>query len=636
MLFGAALPPAATIDWSQILNVPLVFPPELHAASHESGGGDPLDLGLLAGMLVNGQVPAGVVVQHNAALDHGVLTGLGDDDHAQYLLLAGRGGGQSAFGSPVNGEDLTLAGNPGANPGFVNINSPIIFGSYSGNPLAAYALSYTETESFPGGFVGGGLNFSGTIDFANNVFIYESFRGSPTITSGIIPGFAAYTIMQALPVLRGGAAFFRPLNSLLINGGPTLENFGAGISLTTAQSIGLAFSSQTRASAGLATMNVTNITAVSCQPTFSTAALSVVDLGTIRGLHQRNPIVALFQPQSGTETMAANIAVDVDHIAFGGNVTKAAVRSGQFAASNAYFLLQTGNAQSILRGPLIFPVDTIGIRFGAAVGGDMNMGWASGNSFFLNMLANAGQWHFSNPSDNRLLLQGDVQGTELNMNFNRFSLGAQATQVGNQVGVFRMPARATTADGSWTDLLLAQGGNLTIDHTMSAVIAWTINPVVLTAGAGSITGYVAGLQVSQTNAGLGGAEKHAIRVIGRTTQLGVLAFEPFSPPVLTADVNDYAPAVSAALREVWRLATDDLGVRNITGIAPEQGSDTQILINVGSVDNIILQHQNVGSAAGNRFISPTGADLVLGPEESAFIWHDSVTDRWRILEHTGA
>lgn len=40
--------------------------------------------------------------------DHGGLSGLGDDDHAQYALLAGRSGGQTLIGGTGSGEALTL------------------------------------------------------------------------------------------------------------------------------------------------------------------------------------------------------------------------------------------------------------------------------------------------------------------------------------------------------------------------------------------------------------------------------------------------------------------------------------------------------------------------------------------------
>ena len=40
--------------------------------------------------------------------DHGALTGLGDDDHTQYALLAGRSGGQTLIGGTGSGDGLTL------------------------------------------------------------------------------------------------------------------------------------------------------------------------------------------------------------------------------------------------------------------------------------------------------------------------------------------------------------------------------------------------------------------------------------------------------------------------------------------------------------------------------------------------
>lgn len=40
--------------------------------------------------------------------DHGVLTGLSDDDHTQYALLAGRSGGQTVIGGTGTTDDLTL------------------------------------------------------------------------------------------------------------------------------------------------------------------------------------------------------------------------------------------------------------------------------------------------------------------------------------------------------------------------------------------------------------------------------------------------------------------------------------------------------------------------------------------------
>jgi hypothetical protein len=54
-----------------------------------------------------------------AATDHGTLSGLTDDDHTQYALLAGRAGGQTLRGGTAASEVLTLQGTNHATPGYV-------------------------------------------------------------------------------------------------------------------------------------------------------------------------------------------------------------------------------------------------------------------------------------------------------------------------------------------------------------------------------------------------------------------------------------------------------------------------------------------------------------------------------------
>lgn len=56
---------------------------------------------------------------------------------------------------------------------------------------------------------------------------------------------------------------------------------------------------------------------------------------------------------------------------------------------------------------------------------------------------------------------------------------------------------------------------------------------------------------------------------------------------------------------------------------------TKKLFNVGSY-NITLKHENAGSDAENRFDVPGGGDLLLEPGDSADIFGDVVTQRWRV------
>lgn len=62
--------------------------------------------------------------------DHGALTGLTDDDHTQYALLAGRSGGQTIIGGTASGDDLTIKSTSNATKG------SIFLGSGSGYTLA--------------------------------------------------------------------------------------------------------------------------------------------------------------------------------------------------------------------------------------------------------------------------------------------------------------------------------------------------------------------------------------------------------------------------------------------------------------------------------------------------------------------
>ena len=57
-----------------------------------------------------------------AVVDHGVLTGLGDDDHSQYALLAGRSGGQTLIGGTASGNSLTLKATSHATKGPISLS----------------------------------------------------------------------------------------------------------------------------------------------------------------------------------------------------------------------------------------------------------------------------------------------------------------------------------------------------------------------------------------------------------------------------------------------------------------------------------------------------------------------------------
>ena len=61
--------PTGSVIWATPGDIPgsggAVLP---HAASHEAGGSDIIELGKIVGVLINTQVPVNVVTQHQAAL----------------------------------------------------------------------------------------------------------------------------------------------------------------------------------------------------------------------------------------------------------------------------------------------------------------------------------------------------------------------------------------------------------------------------------------------------------------------------------------------------------------------------------------------------------------------------------------
>ena len=591
------------------------------------GGGGCAEFLCLAGQIQDGQVPATAVLQYNGLLDHGPLQGLAGDDHLQYLLLVGRAGGQVAFGSPLTTESLTLQGNSsGVDPGFVNLNSPVIFGPYSANPLAAYGFDYDAVEAFTAVFVGGGLNFSGTISFTNPTFIYESFRGAPEITTLVNPGFAAYTVLQALPALVAGpGAGNNPLSPLVVNAGVSVTNPFSG-ARTTATMLALNWSGLLRTTLSGAVMNVTNFTAVVHQPKFSTVAGSTISFGIIRGLWAQNPAPGLFQPALGTETMVAYYALDVEAIPFGGAVPKAAVRSAITVAVDAWLLLNTGGAWSDFGDGDIHFNDNALIRFGGAVQvPDAAMYW-DGVDLILNP-------HFSAPTPAKVVIP-----------FGGIRVEADAFPVSDFI---RRASSVNLILSSWR--LTGQSSGDMVDGFGTALF-WTIeddaavkNNIAFNSAerAGADNSGLYRLRVYTLGVAnqIYEASRLTFTVTARAKVQGANALVPVSPAQITADQDDYQGQGSGtAMRGLLRLSTD--ASRTITGIDAttvdfSEADDELRLVNIGSFD-LVLGHQDVGSLATNRIISPTGADLTLGPDEMALLWYDGATARWRILETTGA
>lgn len=106
-----------------------------------------------------------------------------------------------------------------------------------------------------------------------------------------------------------------------------------------------------------------------------------------------------------------------------------------------------------------------------------------------------------------------------------------------------------------------------------------------------------------------------------------------TPAQITSNQNDYAPATNTS---ILRLATD--AARNITGLfyngfdsLSGQDGEMHFIMNVG-LFNFTLVNQSASSAAKDRFLSVTGGDVVVAPNEIVAIWRDATTVRWRIAK----
>ena len=510
------------------------------------------------------------------------------------------------------------------------------------NATAAASIIMRDTVSVPA-FVGGGIQSLGTITYTASTFIWALLQESKGYIANAGPGFAAFTLFNAIPFIRNGTNAGL-VQALTLNVGISHQVTGA-VAATTVGTTGVSFSPNTRALSAFGSMTKTSgDTALRVSPTFGTVGSSSINFGTIRGVHCLNPTVALFQPQAGTESMTAYVGMDIEAITFGGNVTKRGVRSFLTNATNTRFIDGQGSAQSDLRGTLNFPVDLIGIQYGASL--DWFEAWAGGGFKIEQQASPLGQFRKSFPTTARMLFDWSVD-MELTINAALgFSLGAQSGANGNQFGNFVTAARTIPVGGDWADFLLTQGGNLTVGGlAMGRVSAWVINPISYANSTGSVgeadTLTVGGFPTSSPGVTI--TERQSLNVIGgRSRFSSAMQFEPINPAALAAgNNNDWAGLLTGSanngMRHWVRVTPDGGGGSVLTGIdsTAAQDGDSFILTNIGTV-NFAINHNDGSSSAGNRILTYTVANLTVGPNESVFIIYDATTGAWRAIYGSAA
>lgn len=137
-----------------------------------------------------------------AGIDHGGLGGLADDDHTQYLLLAGRAGGQTAKGGTAAGDHLNLDPSSASNyTGSIRLNTTAT--DYGSGSIVGVTL-------WPNGFTHGGgalvaisgVAFTGTVtlDASEVASTFNFFRCEPILTNAAaVTGFLGFSGYTAAP-----------------------------------------------------------------------------------------------------------------------------------------------------------------------------------------------------------------------------------------------------------------------------------------------------------------------------------------------------------------------------------------------------------------------------------------------------
>ena len=361
-----------------------------------------------------------------------------------------------------------------------------------------------------------------------------------------------------------------------------------------------------------------------------------------------NPGQALFGQSLGTEECDNIIGLDMNNMTLTTSGVRAAVRSSLTSAAQNYVIQNLGGAESDFgAGDIHFNDDTY-IKFGATqTTADIWVGWQSvagvlnfstingvgGNPFQLRPTA-ADEWYFQQATSGTQ----DI-GIAFDVNAIVFGNAAAPTPNSNNwFGLFGPPnGRDVQIGGEYSDFLFSAGGAADINgQAVSNFQNFKFNVPAFLLNGGTVA-YASNVFIDGM-VSFGATDVASLRVTGRAAISGRLNQPSEAPAQITADQNDFQLAANNGQRGVALLDAD--AAWNITGIdasfGRSQAGERITLVN-NSAFNITLQHQNAGSLVGNRFISPTGADYVLGPFESCEIWYmDDGTDRWLILWGSGA
>jgi hypothetical protein len=180
---------------------------------------------------------------------------------------------------------------------------------------------------------------------------------------------------------------------------------------------------------------------------------------------------------------------------------------------------------------------------------------------------------------------------------------------------------------AWAGLLAGTRGGTGVNNGASTI---TIGGNVTFSGAFAATLTTTATTNSTLPAGthtLGGLDVTQTWSAPQTFSQALLLTGTITPTALAADQNDYNPtglATASVIRQDGGAAD-----RNITGLTAQNAGTVIFFENIGATNKLVLKDSSASSSAANRFL--LGSDITLSQNQSAMLWYDSTSSRWRCL-----
>lgn len=303
----------------------------------------------------------------NTLLDHGALTGLSDDTHAQYTRRAGRGGTANDTtlstdlsgtfgGSATTLQNLILRANTAdVTTGAILLNAPTTHlwpSSPAAMPAVTNLLRFDSAfTSMPSDGIFNLFRFEPVITANNPGLALNGLSVAPSINSTVDPGASGLaTVLQLVGLYSSGTAGARPLSVVGAQVRPsanvTANVSGAGVATYTGMT------NESLISTGFGGVFSGSTFGLADFPGFS-SIFGPLTIPERIGLDFRAPSIT---EVVGTVTVGENIAVD--HADQTRGTTRAAVRSAQSDGVGAWSVFHSGTAPLAHLGAGVFGAAT--------------------------------------------------------------------------------------------------------------------------------------------------------------------------------------------------------------------------------------------------------------------------------------